>query len=1064
MKSLHKYIAVLCGLFLLPTANWAQAYQANIFGSIRDSSGAVVQGVRVSVVNESTGLIRRAQSDANGNYLVANVPVGSYSISAEAAGFKQRVERGFSVHVAQDARLDLELEIGEVTESVSVTADPPVVQTDESSVSTVISQRSIVGLPLNGRDYTQLAALSPGVVHGGNNGWSSQVSINGNRAGKTEFLIDGAVNSETWYGGALLSPSLDAIAEFRVQASMSPAEYGYGSGFVNAVTKSGTNEYHGTLFHFLRNNAMDARNFFALERPKLIRNQFGATVGGPIKKNSLFFYTDLEVMRERQERVTNTLVPNSALVQGDFSTFPTTIVDPQTGLPFPNNRIPSDRISPIAQYYQGFVPGPNAANDRFIVNTAAPIDQNQFSLRLDNHTDRTMIAARYLHGSNKRENGSGGQIYGSTNPLGNMVQDVVTHNTSLNINHVLRPNLLLNVRGGYYYNHFYQTTPSDDGPLHTVESGIDGFRETTATLRGGFPYVSVTGYGGIPGGLNLDIKPKQEVQTYMAALSWMTGKHSMKFGMQLRRELGTTQHYSLSKGVFNFTGAYTGDPYADYLLGFPNYSNRSFPQDQSGSRIRMFHFYAQDDWQVARNLTINAGLRVEINPFPTPLRSGSNFDIDLGKVVLASKGGVVDFFSQVGPFAYAFQPDLYVLSEDVGAPFSLVNAKGGVFNPRLGFAWRPFGGASTVIRGGAGFFTVPLQQQIGRGGPTVNPPWIITEFKFSPDPIAWGTFWRPITEENGFTPAMVTAMDNPFRNAYSAQWNLTVEQRIARDTSVSVAYVGNKATHLHLNNNLNQPRYGPNSWNEIPFPEFGSFSQALQTRGNSNYHSLQLQAEKKYSQSFTFLTSYSWSKTIDYTSDDTGFVTDRFNIGLDRGISGLDSGHRLVGSFVADLPFGAGRQWLTSGPASHILGGWQITSIGTLQSGQPFSVMSPIDTSGFFVMNGQRADRIGKGVKSNPTLDEWFDTRAFTQGSEYTVGTAGRNILRSDGLVNFDFGLLKNFAIKEWGMLQVRGEAFNAFNHPTFGTPFNTIGQPTSGLVTTAGPGRMMQAGLKLSF
>lgn len=1062
MKS-RRYIAVLCCMVSLSILSWAQTYQANIIGTVRDSSGAVVQGAKVQVLNEGTGLTRNVQSDVSGGYQIMNVPVGAYTVIATASGFKQRVQKGFSVHVAQEARLDIELELGDVAESVEVTAEPPLLQTDESSVSTVVSQRSIVGLPLNGRDYTQLAALTPGVVYGGNNGWSSQVSMNGNRAGKTEFLIDGAVNTETWYGGALLSPSLDAIAEFRVQSSMSPAEYGYGSGFVNAVTKSGTNEYHGTLFHFLRNNAMDARNFFALERPKLVRNQFGGTVGGPIIKNSLFFYTDIELMRERQERVTNTLVPSSAMLNGDFTGF-APIIDPDSGLPFVNNQIPSDRISPIARYYQQFVPTPNAPGNRYIVNTSAPTNQKQFSVRIDKQTERTMIAARYLRSGNESSNSSGGQIYGNANPLGNMVQDVATHNTSLNINRIISPSLLLNLRGTYYYNHFYQTTPSDDGPLHTVASGIDGFRETTASLRGGFPYISITGFGGIPGGLNLDIKPKQEVQTYLAALSWTTGKHSMKFGMQLRRELGTTRHYGLSKGVFNFTGAFTGDSYADYLLGFPNYSNRSFPQDQSGSRIRLFHFYAQDDWKVSQNLTINAGLRMEINPFPTPLRSGSNFDVDLGKVVLASRNGVVDFFSQVGPYAYAFQPDLYVLSEDVGAPFSLVKAKGGVFNPRLGFAWRPFGGTNTVIRGGGGLFTVPLQQQIGRGGPTVNPPWIITEFKFTSTPTAWGTYWKPITEENGFTPAMVTAMDNPFRNAYSAQWNLSVEQRVARDTSVVVSYVGNKATHLHLNNNLNQPKYGPNSWNEIPFPEFGSFSQALQTRGNSNYHALQVQVEKKYSKSFTFTSAYSWSKAIDYTSDDTGFVTDRFNIGLDRGLSALDTGHRLVNSFVFDLPFGAGRQWLTSGMSSHILGGWQLTGISTLQSGQPFSVMSPIDTSGFFVMNGQRADRIGSGKKSNPTLDEWFDTSAFTQGSQYTVGTSGRNILRSDGLVNFDFGLHKSIAVQDWGTLQIRGEAFNAFNHPTFGTPLNTIGLPTSGLVSTARAARMMQVGLKLYF
>ena len=443
-------------------------------------------------------------------------------------------------------------------------------------------------------------------------------------------------------------------------------------------------------------------------------------------------------------------------------------------------------ISRIAQYFQKDIPLPDAPGNEFIVNTPAPVTQKQFSGRVDKQSDKTTIAARYTFGTNYHQNSAGGQIYGPTNPIGETNQTVDTHNVNLNINRILTPNLLLNVRGGYYYNYLYQYTPSDQGPNADLVAGIQGFEQTTASLgHGGFPYIYLTGYGGIPGGVSLDIKPKEEVQTYATALSWVKGKHTAKFGFELRRELGTTQHYDLAKGEFVFTGLFSGDPYADFLLGFPNDSSRSYPLDESGSRTLVAAFYAQDDWKVSQRLTVNAGVRFEFNPFPTPLRSGSVFDPALDKVVLAARNGVVDFYTQIAPYAYAADPSLYVLSSAVGKPFSLVSSKGGIFNPRLGLAWRPFGGTDTVIRVGGGLFTIPIQQQIGRGGPTVNPPWDMSEFKYVSAATPWATFWPSGTDESAFSTPLVTAMDDPYYNAYSAQWNVLIERKLARDMSLS---------------------------------------------------------------------------------------------------------------------------------------------------------------------------------------------------------------------------------------------------------------------------------------
>lgn len=1045
----------------------AQSYTATALGEVKDPSGAVVPNARVTLKNESTGYTQSTTTDANGLWTIPNLPVGNYTVTVEHAGFATRELTHFTLSIGQRARLDVTLQLSTTRQSVTVTSAPPTVQTDSSSIGTVVPDRSIRDLPLNGRDYTQLAALTPGAVYGGYNGWSSSIQIDGNRADKTNFLIDGVPNTETWYGGALLSPSVDAIQEFRVYTNLAPAEYGQAAGIVSATTKSGTNQFHGDLYEFLRNDALDARNFFSPTVPSLKRNQFGGALGGPILKNKLFFYTDYEKTIQHQDSTTNVIVPTAQMRNGIFPASQP-IIDPSTGQPFANNTIPKSDISPIANYYQQFIPLPNSGTDHFVANTPSPIDQQQFSVRVDKMGTRTNIMGRYVYGQFTHDNAFGGQIYGSANPLGNTIESVYTHNGTVDISHIFSPRLLLNVRLGFYHNYLYESSPSDNPPNRVAQSGIGGFAETMAGagLNGGFPNIAISGYGGIPGGISLNIKPTQQVETLESSLDWTPGRHNIKGGFMGQLQIATDQNYLYSKGYFGITGAFTGNPYGDFLLGYPNYSDRSFPENEWGTRTHVYAFYLQDTWRIRPRLTLDLGTRFEFNPFPVPLRAGANFYPGLDKVVLSARNGKVDFWSQSAPFVYNANPSWFALSDQVGAPFALATSAGGHFDPRLGFAWRPFGGTKTVIRGGAGVFSVPWEGQITRGFAVVNPPWVEYEFKYASTPTDWATFWPSFTQPQSFTGTMVTSLDKKFYVGYSDQWNLTVEHELPGKIDLSVGYVGNKGTHLEQSANLEQPPYGPNAFSNLPYPQFGSFGQLLGAGGNSNYNALEIRAQKRFAKGLSFLTSYTWSKTMDYTSSDAAFISDRFHPGLDYGLSSLDTGDRLVTSWVYALPVGPGKHWGRglSGVAGKMVGGWMVTGIASFQSGAPFSVYSTYDTSGFYVVSGQRADRVCNGKLSNPTVSEWYNTSCFTLATPYTIGSSARNVLRADAMSNFDIGILKDTHINEHQYVQFRFEMFNAFNHPLFGTPVTTIGLPTSGEVLTAGAPREIQLALKYYF
>ncbi len=1061
---------VVCLLALLggPSSGAAQTFNATILGTVRDPSQSVLPGVTVTIANEATGFTRTAVTNDQGNYTFVDVPIGSYAVTAQAPSFAKYIATHFTVHVAQAARLDITMQLATTKQEVSVIAAAPLVETDKSAVETAVTRREVLDLPLNGRDYTQLAALTPGAVYLGNNDVSSSVQINGNRSDKTSFLVDGESNTETWYGGALSSPSPDAIQEFQVLASNSSAEFGSGAGTIDVVTKSGTNQFHGDLYEFLRNDAFDARNFFALKKPSLKRNQFGCDLGGPILKDRLFFYTEYGRTSDHEEIPTDVRVPTDAMRRGDFSALSTPIKDPLTGQPFLGNVIPPGRISSIAQYFQQFVPEPNSGTDRLILNTPSPIDRTNFSVRADAHTPKTTIMGRYIYGSFKHQNVNGTQYYGSSNQLGNVVREVRTQNLTLNLTRILTPNMLLDVRGGFYYNWWYNFAPADSGPNRVVESGIGGFDETTAaTGHGGFPQIGISTYGGIPGGSFLNLKPQQKVWTLSGSLNWIHGQHNMKFGAGYERQLSDDQNDYIAKGIFTFTGFFTGNAYADYLLGDLNYSLRTPPQPKWGTRTPSWYFYAQDNWNIRPNLTLNIGSRFEFDSMPIPEQAGSNFYPDLGKVVMSARNGKVDYWSPLAPVVVASEPQWFVLSDQVGAPFALTHAVGGHFDPRFGFAWRPFGGTDTVVRGGAGIFTVPFQGNVSRVYATVNPPWQIFQFRFSGVPSDWATFWPSFSGPQGFLAPTVSFADKKFKTAYTSEWNLTIEHKLGASTALAVNYVGNKSTHLSLNDNLQQPPYGPNAFSEVPFPQFSTtLGQHFGAGGNANYNALQIRATKHLSHGLSFLVSYSWSKTMDYTSSDETFIADRFHPRLDYAVSSLDTGHTLVASWVYDLPFGPGKRWLThGGAAGKIVGGWHFTGIATFASGAPFSVLNPFDTSGYIVQDpGQRADRTCGGRLSNPTVNEWFDTSCFTLATPYTIGNSARNILRSDGTQNFDLGFLKDIHFTETKYLQFRWEMFNAFNHPIFGPPDSTIGTDTSGQVFSAGPAREMQVALKLYF
>jgi hypothetical protein len=1101
-------------LFALPA--WAQFDSATLTGVVTDTAGAVVVDATVKAVNENTNIEVPASTNAEGRYLFASLRPGSYRLTAVSNGFKQFVSQGLVLQVNQSARVDIQLTLGDVTQQVTVTADAPVLETETSSRGAVIDHTKMVELPLNGRDYNQLALLSPGVLAPTPRlqsvGFRGAFNVNGNRAFQNSFQLDGVDN--TSYSNSfrglniqVIQPSVEALQEFKIQTNAYSAEFGRSAGaLVNAVIRSGTNQLHGTVYEFLRNSTLDASNFFAnkngLPKPFRQRNQFGAAAGGPIIKNKTFIFGDYERLRDAAATVRTTTVPQPLWLQGMFATpifNPYNPSDKGQDFLIPATaacndgsgrcwRIPSNLIDPVGQKVLNVSPAPNAVSPTFDNNyVGAPVTSNhtnQFDLRVD-HTISTKLTlfGRYSYSKSSifqpaprpgLSEGAFNDTFGTA--------DLKSQQIASGLVWIIAPTLISDTRFGYALGDYFQLPPNFGTACPAELIGLKN-APSDPSICGGLPTFNFNGATARRIGRTTSQPQFQTPRSLniRQSFSWNRGAHAFRFGAELLNvETGIRDIGSLI-GQLDFNGRFTGgngtyaNAVADLLLGFPNRyqqdSNTPFDIYQ-----HMYFLFAQDDWKVNRKLTVNIGLRYE---FATPPRERSfqwaNFDPTTGKFITATDG---DLYQQ-----------------------ALIHPDRNDFAPRVGFAYSPT--SKTVVRGAYGIF-YNHANRLGREGLLgFNPPFIIladSNISGSQNLNSTNAIFRL---QDGIPPGFVDigrvnlttvarkAQDPGQRSPYVQQYSFGVQQEVMTNTVLDISYVGNHGVKLPSFRNLNPNTYSFNAQGlpvvgarELSSLGFSGDIQILENLGRSNYNSLQAKFERRLSQGLTLLASYSYGKaltdSVDHLSTsgaengvDVGEYKepqDPHNRRAEYGPSEFDIPHRFVLSGVWQVPVGRGRafgkNW--SRPADLVLGGWEFSPIFTWQGGLPLT----INQTQIVNIGGERRfrpNRIANGTlpSDQRTVDGWFDTSAFVPLTNATTnqifGNSGVGIIRGPGLVNFDFNLAKDFAVTERVGMQFRAEFFNAFNHANFGVPGVTIGSGF-GQIVSAADARIIQFALKLKF
>ncbi len=1108
MKSLTTLCLALCCFPI-----YAQQSTARLLGTVTDPTGASVSDAIVTVTNTATKLVRDTRTDSTGDYSLTQLPIGEYSMQVEAAGFRKEALVGITLQVAQEARVDVKLSLGSTNESVTVEVKAPILNTESSTVGQVIENAAIENMPLNGRAFWQLAQLTPGVVFtpGGSDISSGGQGIRATRVGLRVsgnsrlaggWFLDGFDITEYELGATSITPSTDAIEEFKVMAGGMSAEYALPS-VINAALKSGTNSYHGSLYEYLRNEKLQARNFFQPTVAPLKRNQFGSTFGGPIKKDTIFFFADYEGSRTRQGTSVNSTVPTAAQLNGDFSG-QRPIYDPLSTIPnpaspttyirtqFPGNVIPVTRLSPQALYFKSLFPVPNNGTNRYAYSPALSLDTDKFDIKVSPRlTEKDSLVSRYSYADNTE-----------TDPaaypgLGNYPLHSRAQNLGLSYLHIFTPRLTWELAVNYYRTYFYFLNASNFNGKDVVSlAGITGF-EGISNLQPAAPLLTFSGYTTLSG--STDNRPKaNRIRTYQyrTAVTWTTGDHDMKFGAQLSHQAHAFLNGNASQGSFTFNGQYTqnpqsagttGDAFADFLLGYPQSVQRATPLQIFGDTGNFWSFYGQDNYRVSKNLTLNLGLRWELNSMYSGIRGQTNaFDFSTGKIIIPTINGVPDLTAQPGSAEIynVFKP-LLESSEAVGLPWSIRHPNYHDFAPRIGFAWRPFGSDKWAIRSAYGIFYIYPDTNILLGQ-VRTPPFNILQVITNDIPTATTLtptrnlanyfLGQPLASLNA-TPSPTTG-GSDYASTYTQSWNFTVQREFSSNIALEAAYVGNKGTHLQTSSEYNIPFPGPgNIQGRRPYPQWGVLDYKI-WGGSSTYHSLQVKLEKRFANGFSVLGSYSWSKCMDGPGSEEGGAPAYYLDNLYHGPCDYDVPHNFVTSYIYELPFGRGRKYLSASPrvVDFVLGGWQWQGINTLQSGVPYSVTISTDRANTGV--SQRPDSIAKPVElqdincwyftsANPACKALLPNQAdtFALPALYTYGNSGRNILRGNRLVQLDMSLIKKFKLTETKVFDFRAQCYNITNTTSFSNPSTTENLATGGTITsTRNQPRLYEFSLKFSY
>ncbi|HEY6273705.1 MAG TPA: TonB-dependent receptor [Terriglobales bacterium] len=1069
----------VAGLLLIiaypPREAFGQAITGTILGTVSDASGGVIGGAKVTVTNQDQGISKTTTTGTDGNYTVTNLAPGTYSVTAQYEGFNTSVSRDNTVQVEQTARVDFSLKPGQVTQEVTVTAQAPLVQSTTSDLGQVVSAKQINSLPLNGRLFEQLVTIVPGAAQ---SGWGdfaenpsaagavapTQAVVNGLPWSGNYYMVDGIHNTEPLNAFISITPALDAVSEFKVETSDPSAEYGsFGGAIVNLTIKSGTNDLHGELFEYLRNSALNARDFFAETKSQYQSNQFGGAIGGPIIKNKLFFFADYQQLLQHSGQTYLITVPTPLQRQGILTEGgQNPIYNPATGQQFAGNTIPQADINPIAQKVANLFPLPNLSGiaNNYVTNTVDPQNVPQFDAKVDfQATDRDHILARNTMAFRNFQSPSPGNVF----MMGGPSSDAKNVNAVLGWDHVFSANKTNELRIGF--NRFFVKDQAnsfgidENNALGLPNGNIPGLPYTSGIAQFNIPGFYSTGD---PGWTNAE--RIANIFEYSDNFVMIRGKHTLKFGGDIQRVQSTlTNAQDDPRGIFNFSGLYTsnqgasgtGNGFADFLLGYPSQMQRDFVNTVPGVRMTFAGFFAQDDYRVTPKLTLNVGLRWDLfTPPVDAFNRQTNFDPNTGLIDIASPGNRPP------------NVDTYY----------------GNWGPRVGLAYSPDNG-KTAIRAAYGMSYFP--DNFGATGGTLerNYPLFTITVLNTPTP------FTPFYSLNQGLPAPITVPLTPggtlvpppgfgvffiaknFRQDVAQVWNFSIERQLGRNISFTAAYVGTHGTNLYRDLQLNQAYPGPGPVPpRLPFYPVAPNIPTVDQRngdGYSIYNGAQFKLEKRTSVGLTLLAAYTWSKTIDDTDTIVFPYLDNLNRGLSSGFKGADIPQNFVISYSYDLPFGYGRKWLggSTGAVGHLVSGWSASGITTFQSGTPLQITV---ASSLLNNNGgsNPANLICNSVSTPKTVQAWFNTACFADPPAYTFGNSGVGHVFGPGINNWDFSVAKSTSLgSESRQLRFEANFFNLWNSPHFGNPNTTL--DTSSFGTISGdrlPPRYIQFGLRLMF
>lgn len=1134
--AVNSLVRYACASFLLlcTTLSWGQQATGTITGTIRDPQNAVVPGASVEIRNVATNAAFETTSNDTGFYNAPNLPVGEYSVSASAKGFKRAVLTGIGLQVGQNAVINVTLDVGQVAETVEVQAEAPLVDTGSATLGTVIENRRVRDLPLNGRNALALTLLNSGVISNAgptNSGFGdrgvqiSSLSINGSPSAMNAQMLDGNNNVLSYVGEVGVPPAVDAVEEFKVQSGTMSAEYGFtAGGAINLVTKSGTNQFHGTLYEFLRNDKFDARNTFAARKLPLRYNQFGGSLGGPIIRNRTFGFINLEEYKLRQSTPRIATVPIQEWRQGDFSNFRTAqgqlipIYDPRTTRPnpngagqirdqFPGNIIPQSRFDPITRKILDFWPLPNKTpinaftqSQNFEDSSLTKTDWTQSNIRVDHRiSDRNSLFFRYTHA---RHQTAGNSIFTDPTVGQDRTDDQINRNVMVSDTHTFTPSLLNNLRVGLMRQafDFRAINAGQDWP---TKLGLPSIVPNDQFPQIEFGYGTIGGQAyGTRGSLNWDIQE---------TLTWIKGSHTLKFGYNHRILQGSNRQGAALSGNYTFGGltanpqatAGTGSNLAQFLLGEVGGASIDRILGNSWHGIAASAF-VQDDWRIGQRLTLNLGLRYDYQQKPYERNNGQiNFDPTARIPGTPFTGATV--FAGVGG-----QPRTF-LDEDLND-----------FGPRFGFAYDIFGNGKTVFRGGYGIFYPSIFFRTFLGNTqlftTTTTQYVASAPGFSAFQFSQG-FPRPYIESPGAAAGPgallgqgVSIFESDATTPMTQQWNASIQHQVGT-WMLDITYAANKGNHfagagydlnqvdpdtrLQLGQSLNTPVPNPYAGlvpgglgaatitrerSLMPFPYYSSVTVRNPRLGNYMSHQLQFNISKRMANGLLVNFAFTGGKKMSDSNaspvdfgpieqvTENGYQDGLYNRQLNKSIDPADVSQRGVISALYELPFGPGRTWNPSnGVLQRLVGGWQINTIGVMQKGIPLVVRGASN----FAAN--RPNSTGESAKlDNPTRSRWFNTDAFVNPPDFTLGNVGRTLpdVRTPGTFNFDLSLIKDTRITERVNLQFRAESFNFLNHVNLGAP-NTSFSPGAngrnananfGTINSARDARINQLGLKIIF